>query len=218
MADGFEMMVDAALAFFAELKHNNSKDWFNPRKDHYKSDIQKPAELLADLMAEDFSRVLGRHYSPKVFRIYRDVRFSKDKTPLNTHLHLMWSDTQATGPAPSFFFGLSEAYFMLGAGLMTLQGPSLTRFREHINAHGDALQRAIDTASQSGVSLSEWGPEPLKRVPKPFGQDHPHAEFLKRKAFTVQAPIPDDWRKIGLTRTLLARASDLKPIVDQLQF
>lgn len=217
MADGFEMMVDSALAFFAELKNNNSKDWFNPRKDHYKTEIQKPAELLADLMAEDLSRIMGRSYKPKVFRIYRDVRFSKDKTPLNTHLHVMWRDAQASGPAPSVFFGLSEAYFMMGAGLMGLQGPSLTRFREHIDMHGDDLQDALNTAANSGVAISDWGPEPLKRVPKPFDQDHPHADLLKRKAFTVQAPIPDEWRINGLTRAMVARVSDLKPVMDQLQ-
>ena len=218
MADGFETLVDAAVAFFSELKDNNSKDWFDPRKDHYKSEIQKPAELLADLIAEDLSRVMGRTYAPKVFRIYRDVRFSKDKTPLNAHLHVMWADKGADGPSPAFFFGLSPDYFITGAGLMSLQGASLTRFREHVDAKGDAIQAALDHAAAAGVTMSDWGPDPLKRVPKPFEADHPHAEMLKRKAFAVHAPMPDDWRATGLVKAINSRISDLKPVVDALAF
>ena len=87
MADGFEDMIDAAVPFFTELAANNSKAWFEPHKARYAEDIRKPAEFMAELVSEDLARITGKPHASKVFRIYRDVRFSKDKTPLNAHLH-----------------------------------------------------------------------------------------------------------------------------------
>jgi uncharacterized protein (TIGR02453 family) len=216
MADGFELMVDSARAFFTELEQNNSKDWFAPRKDAYTNDIKKPAELLGDLIAEDLSRLTGRGHKPKLFRIYRDVRFSKDKTPLNAHLHVMWSDPAGGALTPAFFFGLSPSYFLMGTGIMGLQGEALTRFRAHVDRDGDTLQDALDTATTKGVTFSDWGPDPLKRVPKPYDADHPHADLLKRKSLAVHAPIPDTWRADGLVKAINRRIADLSPVAKAL--
>ena len=212
MADGFEQMVDEALTFFAELERNNSKDWFNPRKAHYKAAIADPAAFFADLVAEDIARITGQPHAPKVFRIYRDVRFSKDKTPLNTHLHVMWQPADKDALAPSWFWGLSRDYFVLGMGVMGLQGDALTRYRAFVDRWGGPLTDALVAAEQAGASLSDWGPEPLKRVPKPYDADHPQAELLKRKALALSAPMPDDWRNQGLVKATLARVQDLMPV------
>lgn len=212
MADGFEQMVDEALTFFAELERNNSKDWFNPRKAHYKAAIADPAAFFADLMAEDIARITGQPHAPKVFRIYRDVRFSKDKTPLNTHLHVMWQPVDKDALAPSWFWGLSRDYFVLGMGVMGLQGDALTRYRAFVDRWGGPLTDALVAAEQAGASLSDRGPEPLKRVPKPYDADHPQAELLKRKALALSAPMPDDWRNQGLVKATLARVQDLMPV------
>ena len=210
MADGFEDMVDAALKLFAGLEKNNSKDWFDPRKAHYKEAVAGPAAFFADLVAEDIARLTSKAHSPKVFRIYRDVRFSKDKTPLNTHLHLMWSRPDGDALTPAWFWGLSREYFILGLGVMGLQGPALTRYRGFVDTHGDDLQATLDAAD--GAALSDWGPEPLKRVPKPFDPDHPHADLLKRKALAVSAPMPEDWRDRGLVKATAGRIEDLLPL------
>ena len=212
MADGFEQMVDASRSFFAELAQNNTKEWFNPRKAEYAENIKKPAEFLGDLIAEDLARVTGQPHKPKLFRIYRDVRFSKDKTPLNTHLHLMWSRVDATALDPAWFFGLAQEYFILGVGIMGMQGETLTRFRAHIDSNGAALQRALEDGAANGVTLSDWGPPPLKNVPKPYDKDHPQAELLKRKALAVNVDIPGDWRQSGLVKAINMRITDLHPI------
>lgn len=216
MADGFEHMVDSALAFFTELSLNNSKDWFAPRKDHYSETIKKPAEFLGDVISEDLARITGRAHRPKLFRIYRDVRFSKDKTPLNAHLHLMWSDPGGDDLTPSWFFGLAPDYFIMGMGVMGLKGDGLAKFRAHIDHRGDVLQGALNDGEQRGLGISDWGPELLKRVPKPYAVDHPQAELLKRKALAVTGPIAPDWRDMGLVKAMNARINDLKPIADAL--
>ncbi|WP_299375346.1 DUF2461 domain-containing protein [uncultured Tateyamaria sp.] len=213
MADGFEAMVDAALVFFTELEANNSKDWFAPRKDHYKDAIAGPAGFFADLVAEDIARLTGKPHNPKVFRIYRDVRFSKDKTPLNTHLHVMWQPVDQDALAPSWFWGLSPEYFLLGMGVMGLQGSGLTRFRAFVDQWGDDLQSAMDdAATHACAAISDWGPEPLKRVPKPFDPDHPHGDLLRRKALAVSAPMPTDWRTRGVVKATVDQVQALLPI------
>ena len=213
MADGFEEMVDAALALFTKLEQNNSKDWFEPHKAHYKDAIAGPAGFFADLMSEDIARLTGKAHKPKVFRIYRDVRFSKDKTPLNTHLHLMWSPADQDALAPSWFWGLAPSYFVVGLGIMGLQGAALTRYRAFVDRWGDGLQEALDTAGQTmGAQISDWGPEPLKKVPKPYDPDHRHAGLLRRKALAVSAPIGDNWREAGVLRASLSRVEGLLPV------
>ena len=209
--DGFERMVDEALQFFGELKQNNSKDWFDPQKERYTEEIKKPAEFFGDLMAEDIARITGKAVKTKLFRIYRDVRFSKDKTPLNTHLHLLWSQPNGGHLSPSFFFGLSPDYLMMGMGVMGLQKDGLTAFRALVDKQGDRLENAI---AATGAQISDWGPEPLKRVPKPYDPEHPQADLLKRKSFTLRMDLPHDWRAQGLVKAANGCVSAMKPVFD----
>ncbi len=213
MVDGFEQMVDEALAFFAELERDNSKAWFEPHKARYKNQIAGPAGFFADLVAEDIARITDKPHNPKVFRIYRDVRFSKDKTPLNTHLHVMWQPADQDALAPSWFWGLSRQYFIMGMGVMGLQGDSLARYRAFVDHWGDGFQDALSQVHSSvAAEISEWGPEPLKRVPKPYDPDHPHGSLLKRKGLAVSAPMPDDWRDTGLIKATVNRVEGLMPV------
>ncbi|MEJ6390106.1 DUF2461 domain-containing protein [Gymnodinialimonas ulvae] len=207
MSDGFAEMIQRANAFFTDLRADNTKDFYEAHKATYTSEIKKPAVLLAELFAEDLAKHTGRAHKPKVFRIHRDVRFSRDKTPYNTHLHMMWSQP-GDAPAPAWFFGSAPDYLILGIGVMHLQKDSLTAYRNMIDRHGDDLTDAMDT---SGATLSDWGPDPLKRVPKPFDADHPHADLLKRKAFTLSRDVPDGWQDAGLLRSLNALIPPLLP-------
>lgn len=212
MTKSFNDLIDRSNAFFAELAKNNRKDWFEPRKAEYVADIRKPAELLADILAEDLGRMTGATCAPKVFRIYRDVRFSKDKTPYNPHLHLMWRQT-GREDAPVWFFGSSPGYLIVGTGLAALPGPALTRYRSMIDRDGAEIAAAIDAARQSvGAELSDWGPPPLKRVPKPYAPDHPQGDLLRRKSLTVSAPLPADWRAAGLVKAIHKTAEGLLPL------
>ena len=212
MADGFEQMIHDARAFLAELSANNTRAWYEENKARYVEGVKTPAEFFLSLLSEDLARVTGAPVKPKLFRIHRDVRFSKDKTPYNTHLHLMWSPAEGHALTPSWFFGLGEGYFMLGLGVMGLQGDSLARFRAFIDRDGDALQAALDQAGEKGARISDWGPAPLKRVPKPYAPDHPHGALLKRKALAITAEMPDDWEATGLIKAVNTRVADLLPV------
>ncbi len=212
MSDGFAEMIDAANGFFVKLRADNTKAFFEAHKSVYTDQIKKPAELFGDLFAEDLARLTGKPHGPKLFRIYRDVRFSKDKTPYNAHLHMLWRQAAQT-PTPAWFFGASPDYTTFLTGIPALKGEDLTRFRALIDRDGDALTDAIDAARDTlGAEISTWGAEPLKRVPKPYDPDHPHADLLRRKGLTIGAPLPDGWQARGLLPTLNAMAPKLLPI------
>ncbi|MBY4894091.1 DUF2461 domain-containing protein [Rhodobacteraceae bacterium N5(2021)] len=206
MSDGFDTLITRANAFFTDLRADNTKAFYEGHKALYNAEIKKPAELLADLMAEDLAKATGKAHKPKVFRIHRDVRFSKDKTPYNTHLHLMW---QRPSLGPAWFFGASPEYLILGMGIMGLEKDSLTTYRNMVDRDGDDL---TDAMAASGAQLSDWGPAPLKRVPKPFDQDHPHADLLKRKSFALTADLPEGWQDKGLLKTLNRMIPAILPV------
>ena len=211
MADGFEKMVDAAQPFFRTLKDNNEKAWFEPRKAQYQEDIRKPAELFADLFAEDLSRLTGIPQTPKVFRIYRDVRFSKDKSPYNPYLHILWASDEPT--APGWFFAVEAQSVWFGMGLLGLSGDMLTRYRDFIDKEGDAVTECLGVLSERhGTKISDFGPPPLKRIPKPFAPDHQHGALLKRKGFALGAELPSDWRDHGLVKTTKRVADAYLPL------
>lgn len=206
MSDGFDALITRANGFFTQLQSDNTKTFYEAHKAMYNAEIKKPAELLADLFAEDLSKHTGEAHKPKVFRIHRDVRFSNDKTPYNTHLHLMWS---RPGLGPAWFFGSSPEYLILGMGIMGLEKDSLTTYRNMVDRHGDDLSDAIEA---SGAQIGTWGPDPLKRVPKPFDPDHPHAALLKRKALTLTTDLPKGWQGTGLLKSLNKMIPAILPV------
>jgi len=214
--DGFTQLIDDSNAFFAELKPNNTKDWFAPRKEHFTAKIKKPAEFLGEVLAEDFSRMTRQSYQPKLFRIYRDVRFSKDKTPLNAHLHMIWRPPGENPFAPAFFFGSEPGQMTVGFGVMGLKGPSLARFRGFVDHWGDQLVSAI---KDSGMEWSDWGAPPLKRVPAPYDKDHRHGDLLRKKSMIVSAEMTQDWRSTegGLVAAIRGHFERTLPLANLLK-
>jgi uncharacterized protein (TIGR02453 family) len=211
VSDDFTELVDRALLFFAELNENNTKPWFERHKDYYRDEIKRPAERLGEVLGDEITRLTGEQMSAKLFRIHRDIRFSKDKRPYNAHLHLMWSPE--TEGAPCWFFGAAPGYLLVGTGLMALKGEALERYRSMVDREGVRLVEALAEADNSvGAQVSDWGPEPLKRVPKPFAPDHPHGAFLRRKALTVTADLTSGWKEAGLVASIITHVRGLMPV------
>ena len=175
MADAtFGTLVQEALGFFRDLRENNTREWFADQKKRYDASVQGPAKAFSGRMAEYLEAVTGEAHTPKIFRIHRDVRFAKDKTPYNTHLHLLW-----TSDAPgAWMLGLSPDYFRAGFGAMEWKGEALDRFRAAIAEDGSPLVAVIETLTGAGV---DFGEPALKRVPAPYPKDHPAALHLRRK-------------------------------------
>ncbi len=210
MADEFTRMLDRAQAFYGALAANNAKDWFEPRKDRWKADIEGPAKLLAEIAAEEVSRITGEGHVGKLFRIHRDVRFSKDKSPYKTTLAMTWATADADALAPVFYFGIDPGSTMVACGTPGFAGDDLRRYRAMVDTWGDALAEVIEA---TGGTLADIGPEPLKRVPKPYDADHPHGDLMRRKSLAVGLPLAPGWRDgdDGLIGALTDRIETLAP-------
>jgi uncharacterized protein (TIGR02453 family) len=175
----FDALIPDARAFLGALGANNTRDWFIAHKVDYETRLKTPALHLADEIATRLSRLTGLRTTPKLFRAHRDVRFSKDKTPYHTHLHLLWT-SEADGRAPpQWFFGIAPDYVSAGAGRMGFDKDTLARYRAALPTHGPALLATLEVLQSQGARLGE--PE-LKRPAPPIAPDDPLAGLARRKS------------------------------------
>jgi len=173
------------FGFLAELKDNNDRDWFAANKERYEADVLEPA--LAFI--EDFEphlrqmsphfRADARRVGGSLFRIYRDTRFSKDKTPYKTSAGIHFRHEQAKDVyAPGFYLHLAPGEVFAGGGIWHPDMQTVTKIREAIVADPDGWR-----AATADVDLGDGNA--LKRVPQGFDKDHPLADDIKRKDFAA---------------------------------
>lgn len=170
--------------FLIELKQHNEKMWFETQKDRYRRHLKQPAERLLEELQLQLERLTGHPMQGKIFRIHRDLRFSKDKTPYNTHLRMAIHRTQPNGPLnPSYFFSLEPERLVLGCGVFDFGKEALNAFRSGVAGNqGLELERLEARLKQSGFHFHE--PD-LKRVPRGYSADHPRARWLRYKGYSA---------------------------------
>lgn len=168
--------IPAVRDYLRELAANNTRDWFTANKNRYEATLRQPAQALLDILSPSIAEIAGAAVTPKLFRPHRDLRFSKDKTPYHTHLHMSW----ALPEGPGWLFGMSPQYVTAGVGVMGLAKTRLSRYRDGVaGPYGADLADALDK-----LSPRMDAPE-LKRVPAAYDADHPRADLLRRKSLVV---------------------------------
>jgi uncharacterized protein (TIGR02453 family) len=205
-----------ALRFLRALDRNNRKDWFEAHRATYETEIKAP--LLAfieevDVQLGDLApELVGTKRS--MFRIHRDVRFSRDKRPYKTHASCWFyhrdagravGENAAHGGA-GFYFQFAPGQVMVGGGIWMPPRPALTRIREAIAEAPDAFA-ALCTAPAvtrrfSGLEREQM----LTRMPRGYAPDHPAGEWLRFQSFTLGRPLPDT--AIGSARLVSAVMRD----------
>lgn len=211
-APDFTGFANGALAFLTALRDNNSREWFADNKKTYETALKKPAEAFSALMADELERLTGAPVKAKIFRINRDIRFSKDKSPYNAHLHLSWTASGAGEGAPAFMFGLSPDYLTAGCGAFAFPPAMLDAWRAAIaGADGEEIARLLDTLGKQGFRQSE--PE-LKRPAAGFAADHPNAALSRHKGLAVWGDFesPDAASDPDILRAALSRFEALLPL------
>lgn len=178
----FDQFISQTQSFLRMLTQNNNRDWFLANKETYDQQLKGPAAALLEEMTPRLRDMTGFDIAPKLFRPHRDVRFSKDKTPYKTHLHMLWRVNADARQDPVFFFGIDTSQVTVGTGMMEFEKDVLADWRKMVDLDGGYVQGKVDAALAQGYQL--WDPK-LKRVPAPFAKDHAHADLLRHKGLVV---------------------------------
>jgi len=167
-------------AFLADLAANNSRDWFTQNRARYDTQYLAPAKAFADAFAAQLERRSGAPVDTRLFRIHRDVRFAKDKTPYNTHVHIAWRNP---GAALWWMFGLEVDALVIGFGCFGFGKDKLDHWRRLLDSPAGAeLQDIVQGLTDAGLRID---PPSLKRVPAPFDKDHPRGVLLRHKELAI---------------------------------
>jgi len=182
------------FSFFSELEQNNNRDWFEAHKPEFKAletSVKQFGEALKDQLNQHDS--IDRF---KLFRIYRDVRFSKDKTPYKTHFGLTWHRTKPHYRG-GYYLHLAPNDCFLACGFWDPNPADLKRIRQELDVDGDEYRNIVNEPKFKAV----WGElegDAVKTAPKGYAKDHPNIDLLrfKQHLFSVrytqaEATAPD---------------------------
>lgn len=200
----FSRFRPQALTFLRGLKRHNEKPWFETHRPEYDQEVLGPLKLLAEELDVRFARVAPEFVAPPkraLFRIHRDVRFAKDKSPYKTHAAL-WVFHRDAGRGvgrdahggAGFYFHIEPGASLIAAGFWMPPRPLLNVLRERIVDEQRAFERMVKAPAFvkrfHGLTDDEPGMR-LTRVPRGWPQDHPAAHWLKFNSFTASRPLTD---------------------------
>ena len=183
--------------FLEDLAVNNNREWFQENKQRYEEHIKDPAMCFIG----DFGAVLkkiSKHFSAdprpvggSLFRIYRDVRFSKDKSPYKTNTGIQFRHVQGKDAhAPGYYLHLEPENVFAAVGIWHPDSETLAKIREAIAERPSDWKRAA--RGKLFRSRFELSGDSLRRAPKGFEPDHPMIEDLKRKDYIGKAPLSQE--------------------------
>ena len=185
------------LHFLNDLSKNNRRDWFQANKSRYESELLEPALAFIEAVAEPLHKIsphfraVPKKVSGSLMRIYRDVRFSKDKRPYKTNVGIQFRhESGCDVHAPGFYFHVAPDEVFLGAGIWHPDSKALGKIRKAIAKHPAEWKKA-----QGGKAFRDrytLAGDSLVRPPKGFAADHPLIEDLKRKDFIGVCPLDHD--------------------------
>jgi uncharacterized protein (TIGR02453 family) len=174
------------LSFLRALKRNNDREWFRARKDDYERHVRGPMQALIARLAGDLTQFAPEVVAdPKrsLYRIYRDTRFSDDKTPLKTNAAAVFPPRGfPRHEGAGFYLEIAPGWVWMGGGLYMPPPQSLYAIRERIAGSHPRLHRVV-TAREFRAVLGELQGDRLTRVPRGYLKDHPAAEYLRYKQF-----------------------------------
>ena len=190
----------AALRFLRGLAKNNNKPWFEEHRDEYENELREPMrDLIGEMNARfaKFAPEMGGDPKRSMFRINRDIRFSKDKSPYKTHAACWFHHKRATGHvgteaeagSAGFYFHLQPGKSFVGAGVWMPPRPQLNKLRDAIAEDGDGFERMVEGLMKKYGGLDDEAM--LTRMPRGFSEEHPAAKWLRYQSFTSGRMLKD---------------------------
>jgi uncharacterized protein (TIGR02453 family) len=190
MKSKFPGFSPEAITFLRNLQRNNRREWFQPRKEKYEALIKDPMLELVGCLNDEFARFAPNYLTPPqkaMYRIYRDTRFSKDKTPYKTHISGIFPRVTAVKREGAvFYFHFTAKELLAFGGIYSPERDELMAYRSLIQERHQELEEILD----SKMLRRTVGPlqgEQLTRMPKGFSEDHPAESLLRRKQWYLEA-------------------------------
>ena len=185
----------AGIRFLKGLKRHNDRTWFNDRKAVYEAEVQAPWLALIDEVNASFAGFAPEYVKPArkaALRIYRDIRFSRNKLPYKTHVAAWWSTTTMVRTSGGGFYAhVGPDEVVVAAGVYMPQPEQLLAIRRHLQAHHGEL-RAMLASKPLRRLLPDLDNHPLTRMPKGFAPDDPAADLLLCRQWALSARLPGD--------------------------
>lgn len=204
------------LKFLEKLKDNNNRDWFEENKPEYKNSLEAfvnlVEEIILGLAAND--PAMGDLEAKKcVFRIYRDVRFAKDKSPYKVHFGAFMNPGGKKNDTAGYYIHLEPGKSIMGGGIYHPESSNLAKIRQEIDFNGDQLEKALKSAGYDDLHVMDG--EKLVRPPKGYDATHPRIEWLKLKSFFMHSDLSDkNVLDTNFSRKAIDNFNKIKPLND----
>jgi uncharacterized protein (TIGR02453 family) len=208
---------EAGLRFLRALKRHNDRKWFIPRKHIYEESVRAPMVALVEALAErfgDFAPEIIASPRTSLYRIYRDTRFTKDKSPYKTHVAAVFP-LRGVGrhEGAGFYFHIAPTEVLVGGGLYRPLPDELRAVRLHIAEKYETLESIAGNRKFMRLFGSLQG-EQLARVPRAFHADHPAADYLRYRQFLASRQLPPEQASTPRFLDVLARTFEaLHPLI-----
>ena len=214
----FDGFPKAGLDFLKKLKRNNNRSWFEKHKDEYENQVKFPMQSLVAALQPHFSQFASEYEAnPKrsIFRIYRDIRFSKDKTPYKTHIaaHFVLRGKPKGFLGSGYYMDIEPGETFAGAGLYMPDSGQLKKIRTAISQRSDEFLEIVNDRRFLKLFGKLKG-EMLKRVPQGYDENHPMIKWLRLKQFFVGVSwLETRCRKSGFVEDVAGVFEESTPLV-----
>ena len=212
------------IQFFEQLKENNTKEWFDAHKKDYEEYVQQPARNFIVALGEKLQTISPSiNAIPKInkslFKLHRDIRFSKDKRPYKTHLGIwFWEGERKRMDCSGFYFHVEDKMLMLGAGIHIFPNELLKLYRDAVvdEMHALKLRKAVQDVSKNGYTIHGMH---YKKVPRGYDSSHKNVEFLLYNGLTamIQSEIPEEFYSGAIIEYSYSHFTNMYPLHDWLR-
>lgn len=211
------MIEVSTLSFLQNLSQNNNREWFNANKQDYERARENVLDFTAEIITgiSGFDKTVPADLNPKdcVMRIYRDIRFSNDKTPFKANFGIAVSPNGKNFKGSGYYIHVQPSKCFVGGGSWFPEGEELKAIRQEIDYNGAKLRSIIENPKFKALfgELDREGV--LKTRPKGYSGDHENIELLKLKSFTATCPVGDKIiSQANAAKTLLSHLEKIYPL------
>lgn len=188
--------MDEIFRFLRELRENNNREWFQANKEWYlrvKAKHEAFINQVIEVLAKREPDVEGLEAKDCTYRIYRDMRFSPDKTPYKTHIGAYMVRGGKKSPRAGYYIHLEPDHCLFGGGIWCPELSLLKALRQDVHDNIEEFTGIVEDPKFSKYYVVEG--EKLKNVPAPFPKDFAGGEWLKFKSYTVSNYVPESFFK-----------------------